>query len=96
LHFFETDVRVLPYMAIVNAEVQKKANENSLSMIRRFTRRVQGTGLVKRVRSARYADRKKSPYVTKKKKLQRLEKYEKIQKLIKLGKIQPRIRHQSR
>ena len=50
-------------MATVNAEVQKKPNENSQNLIRRFTRRVQGTGLVRRVRSVRYAERNKSPYV---------------------------------
>ena len=44
-------------MATVNAEVQKKPNENSQNLIRRFTRRVQGTGLVRRVRSVRYAER---------------------------------------
>lgn len=80
-------------MAIVNAEVQKKPNENSQSLIRRFTRRVQGTGLVRRVRSIRYADRALSTYVVKKKKLRRLGKYEKVQELIKLGKIQPKTRH---
>ena len=85
--------KVLSYMAIVNAEVTKKPNENSQSLIRRFTRRVQGTGLVRRVRSNRYADRNKSAYVVKKKKLQRIGKYEKVQELIKLGKIKPRTRH---
>ncbi len=80
-------------MAIANAEVEKKPNENSQSLIRRFTRRVQGTGLVRRVRSVRYADRNKSPYVIKKKKLQRLEKHERVQTLIKLGKIKPRTRN---
>lgn len=75
---------------VVNAEVQKKTNENSLSLLRRFSRRVQGTGLVRKVRNKRYSERNKSPYVKKKKKLQRLTKQEKVAELIKLGKIQPR------
>lgn len=79
-------------MATVNAEVQKKPNENSQNLIRRFTRRVQGTGLVRRVRSVRYAERNKSPYVIKKKKIGRLQKQVRVQQLIKLGKIRPRTR----
>ncbi|MCI5108548.1 MAG: hypothetical protein MRY49_01745 [Candidatus Pacebacteria bacterium] len=74
----------------VNAEVQKKTNENSLSLLRRFSRRVQGTGLVRKVRNKRYADRTKSPYVKKKKKLQRLSKQARFEELVKLGKVQPR------
>ena len=82
-------------MATVNAEVQKKPNQNSQNLIRRFTRRVQGTGLVRRVRSVRYAERNKSPYVVKKKKIGQLQKQVRVQQLIKLGKIRPRTRTRS-
>ncbi len=74
-------------MAIINAEVQKNNNENSLSIIRRFTKRMQGTGILRRVRSIRYAQRPLSKYVQKKGKLKRIEKRTEIERLMKLGKF---------
>ena len=41
---------VLEFVAMgINAEVQKSGNETSLATIRKFSRRVQGAGLVKLV-----------------------------------------------
>ena len=54
---------------MINTEVIKAGNENSLNLIRRFTKRVQGSGVLPRVRSIRYATRKPSSYVKKKKTL---------------------------
>ena len=39
---------------MVNIEVVKGANENNVSVLRRFTKRVQGAGVLPRVRSKRY------------------------------------------
>jgi len=70
-----------------NVNVTRKENENNVSLIRRFTRKVQGSGVLPRVRSIRYSLRKPSSYVGKKRKLKSLAKKEEITQLIKLGKL---------
>ena len=72
---------------MINAEVTKNGNENNLNLIRRFTKRVQGSGILPRVRSIRYASRKLSPYVKQKKTLKVLKRREEIAELIKMGKM---------
>ncbi len=72
---------------ITNAEVVKAGNENNLNIIRRFTKRVQGSGILPRVRSLRYASRKMSEYVKKKKTLKVLRRREEVAELIKMGKM---------
>lgn len=74
---------------MINVEVSRGNNENSLSLLRRFTKRVQGSGVLPRLRSIRYSDRTLSPNVKKKKALKRLDRFEEIQKLIRLGKPLP-------
>ncbi|MFA7216766.1 MAG: hypothetical protein WC095_02185 [Candidatus Paceibacterota bacterium] len=71
----------------VNVEVTKTGNENNLNLIRRFTKRVQGSGVLPRVRSIRYSSRKASEYVKKKKALKVLKRREEVAELIKLGKM---------
>ena len=73
--------------ASVNIEVAKGPNENNLSVLRRFTKRVQGAGILPRVRSKRYSERDKSDNVRKAKTLEYLKKKEKVTELIKLGKM---------
>ena len=51
---------------MINAEVVKTGNENNVNLIRRFTKKVQGSGVLPRVRSIRYASRKMSEYVKRK------------------------------
>ena len=75
-------------MTTVNAEVVKAGNENSVNLIRRFTKRVQGSGVLPRVRSLRYSTRKQSEYVKKKKTLKTLKRREEVADLIKMGKMQ--------
>ena len=53
-------------MSIVTAEVKKNNNESAISLIRRFTKRVQGAGTIRRVRSLRWAQRSPSKYKMKK------------------------------
>jgi hypothetical protein len=72
---------------MINAEVIKSGNENSVNLIRRFTKRVQGAGILPRVRSLRYSTRKMSKYVKKKKTLKVLKRREEVAELIKLGKM---------
>jgi len=70
-----------------NVEVVKGPNENNLSVLRRFTKRVQGSGILPKVRSKRYSDRNKSENVKKAKTLAKLKRKEEINELIKLGKM---------
>lgn len=72
---------------MIQAEVVKAGSESSLAVIRKFTRRVQGTGLIPSVRSGRYHARSISKVVKKKKALKRITRREEIQKLIKEGKM---------
>jgi len=71
-----------------NVQVEKNNNESSANVIRRFTKRVQGAGIVPKVRGGRYFSRTKSKSVQRTAKLLKLDKREKYEKLVKLGKIQ--------
>lgn len=76
-------------MAIMatNVEVEKNNNESSANVIRRFTKRVQGAGIVPKVRGGRYFSRSKSKNVQRTAKLKKLEKRDSYEKLVKLGKV---------
>jgi ribosomal protein S21 len=76
----------------VNAEVQKNDGESAVNLIRRFQKRVQGSGLIQRMRGRRYYARTKSALVRRKHTLKAIERRENIQELIKLGKIVERTR----
>lgn len=83
----------------VNAEVQKSGNETALSIIRKFSRRVQGTGLIKSARARRYFTRDASKIVKKKRALKLLKRRAEYKQLVKEGKITEapvRGRHQAR
>lgn len=73
--------------ASVNIEVVKGPNENNLSVLRRFTKRVQAAGILPRVRSKRYNEREKSHNVRRAKTLEYLKKKESIAELVKAGKV---------
>jgi ribosomal protein S21 len=72
---------------MINVEVVKNNNENNLNLIRRFTKKVQGSGVLPRIRSIRYATRKQSEYVKKKKTLKVLKRRAEVDELIKMGKM---------
>jgi ribosomal protein S21 len=74
-----------------NAEVKKNDNENAINLIRRFSKRVQGTGLIQSTRKRRYFARSKSKLVTRKGALKRLARREEVTELIKLGKMEARV-----
>lgn len=69
-----------------NVAVDKNSNENNTSVIRRFTKRVQESGVLRRVRSIRYTERAKSDYVKKKNTLKVLKKRAKVEEYLRLGK----------
>ena len=71
----------------INAEVSKSGNESTLSTIRKFSRRVQGTGLVRTVRGARYYTRTASKIVKKKRALKLIKRRADYKQLIKEGKV---------
>lgn len=72
---------------MINIEVEKNNNENNISFLRRFTKRVQNSGVLPRVRSIRYRQRKLSHYKKKMKTLKSIKRKEEVEELIKLGKL---------
>lgn len=77
----------MAFMSTVNAEVKKNNNENAISLIRRFTKRVQSSGVLPRVRSIRWSKRKPSHFKVKKSALAVLGMRKKYELLKKLGKL---------
>lgn len=72
---------------MINVQVERNSNENSLSLIRRFTKRVQGSGILPRVRGIRYSSRSVSEGVKRKKALKKISQRAYVAEQIKLGKI---------
>ena len=70
-------------------EVRRGKNESSTALIRRFTRRAQGLGLVRELRDRRYWQRAKSKNVDHKRALISKVRRERYNELVKLGKIDP-------
>ena len=79
-----------------NIELQKNPSENNASLLRRFTKKVQGSGILPRVRSIRYSGRTLSPYKVKMQKLSKLSRKSEIDELIKMGKMAERVEGQPR
>ena len=73
----------------VRVEVKRGKNESSTALIRRFTRRAQGLGLVRELRDGRYFKRSKSKNVGHKRALISKVRRETYNELVKLGKIDP-------
>ncbi len=71
-----------------NVEVEKNPQESTANLIRRFTKRVQGSGIINRLRKNRYHKRVKSRLVSKLARLKKLEKKKVYEKMLKLGKVQ--------
>lgn len=72
---------------MINAEVSKKNNENTMSLVRRFTKRMQGSGALRRVRKIRYWDRPDSDFKKKQNALRKISRRAEFEKLYKQGKI---------
>ena len=70
-----------------NAQVQKTEGETTINLIRRFQKRVQGAGVIPRVRSRRYFARGLSRAVARKQALKRISRRAEVSELIKLGKM---------
>jgi len=74
-------------MAKTVIEVKKNPNENNMSILRRFSRKVQESNIIQKVKGSRYNERKESKIKVKKGTLKRLLKRKDMEKLRKLGKI---------
>jgi len=69
----------------MSLEVKKQERETPQSLIRRFTKRVQRSGILVRARSGRYRKRPKSRQMKKRAALRRQELTKEYQRLKKLG-----------
>jgi ribosomal protein S21 len=74
-------------MTKVVIEVKKNPNENNAGVLRRFSRKVQESNIIQKVKKNRYNERKESKLKTKKATLKRIIRRSEIEKLRKLGKI---------
>ncbi len=73
---------------MIKIEVRREsASEPNLSVLRRFSKRVQGAGILKRAKAERFASRPASHYKKKKSALVRLSRRAAYERLKKLGKI---------
>lgn len=68
-------------------EVKKNTNESNMNLIRRFSRKVQETGIIQKVKGKRYNERALSKLKVKQATLKRLARRKANEKLAKLGKI---------
>ena len=73
-------------------EVRKKEKETTASLLRRFSRRVQQSGILLRARRARFYEPQKSKRQKRIDALRRFTMQKEREKLIKLGKIEERRR----
>jgi ribosomal protein S21 len=68
-------------------EVKKKERENSQSLVHRFTKRVQQSGILRMARKKRFRRREKSRNMEKEAALRREKMKREYEKLKKLGKV---------
>ncbi len=73
---------------MIQVEVTKSNNETPASLIRRFTKRVQESGVVRRAKSLRYNERAKSDFKKKAGALKRIANRKEKDKLRRLGKLE--------
>lgn len=77
---------MLSPMSKVVVEVNKNGNESSTNLVRRFSRKVQETGIIQKVKGKRYNTRALSKLSIKRGKLKKIAKAKEFEKLYKLGK----------
>ncbi len=74
-------------MAKIVIAVKKNPNENNSSILRRFTRKMQESGIVRKVKKDRYNVREESKLKKKRSAIKRMGRRKEIEKLKKLGKM---------
>lgn len=75
---------------MIGVSVTKSGTESTPSLIRRFSKRVQGSGVIRRAKSIRFHARAVSKNKRRESALRRLAKQEKRQEMELLGLVQPR------
>jgi ribosomal protein S21 len=74
-------------MAKTVIEVKKNPNENNNSVLRRFSRKIQESGIIYKVKGSRYNERKESKLKVKAGALKRMVRRKQVEKMRKLGKM---------
>lgn len=74
----------------INVSVVKHGTESSMSLVRRFSKRVLGAGIVRRVKSNRYKLRDESRGKRRTSALRRVVKHQKTEEKERLGLVEPR------
>ena len=77
---------------MINVSVEKHGTENATALIRRFQKRVQGAGIIRRVKGARYTERPKSKLRRKKSAVRRITRREEYAEKERLGLIKEVVR----
>lgn len=77
---------------MINVSVQKHGTENATALIRRFTKRVQGAGIIRRVKGARYTDRPQSKLRRKKLAVRKIARREEYSEKERMGLIKEVVR----
>jgi len=72
---------------MINIEVEKGGTENTQSLMRRFSKRMQGSRIMPRMRKIRFYSRPASPALKKRQALRKLERRAEYEKQVKLGKV---------
>ncbi len=74
-------------MRNINIEVKKNQNENNATVLRKFSRRMQESGIIQKVKGKRYSERPESKLSMKNRALKRIIRRKESEKMKKLGKI---------
>ncbi|MBP6946286.1 MAG: hypothetical protein Greene07147_96 [Parcubacteria group bacterium Greene0714_7] len=81
---------------MINVSVTKTGTENTMGLVRRFSKRVLGAGIIRRVKNNRYRQRELSQSKRRAGALRRIAKHEKSATLERLGLVDPNARVQKR
>lgn len=71
----------------INIDIKKNPHENATSVIRRFSRKVQESGIIPKVKGKRYSGRPLSKLSQKTMALRRIARRKEVERLKKLGKM---------
>lgn len=72
---------------MTNIELKRNTHENGVSLLRRFSRKMQEAGIIQKVKGNRYASRDISKLAQKNMRLKSLARRKEVERLKKLGKM---------
>jgi len=73
-----------------NVDIKKTKNDNSLGLLRKFSRKVKISGVLQKKRSLRYFERNDSNFKSKENALNKIEKRKEYEYKEKMGLLKPR------